>query len=65
MLCSKTGSLDFALQGHIIIMLITFSIQFSKAECHGWPSWLDHGALINADAPGCGSLVAQGRTGHK
>ena len=65
MLCSKTGSLDFALQGHIIILLIRLCIQFSKTECHGQPSWLDRGALINVDAPGCGSLVAQVRTGHK
>ena len=30
-----------------------------------WLSWLDHGALINVDAPGCGTSVVQGPTGHK
>ena len=34
--------------------------------CAPWlPSWLDHGALINADAPGCGTSVVQGPTRHK
>ena len=30
-----------------------------------WLSWLDCGALINVDAPGCGMLVVRGPTGHK
>ena len=30
-----------------------------------WPSCLDRGALINADAPGCGTSVVRGPTGHK
>ena len=30
-----------------------------------WPSCLDGGALINIDAPGCGTLVVRGPTGHK
>ena len=29
------------------------------------PSWLDRGALINVDAPGCGTSVVRGPTGHK
>ena len=28
-----------------------------------WPSCLDSGALINADAPGCGTSVVRGPTG--
>ena len=31
----------------------------------GRPSWLDLGALINVDAPGCGTSVVQGPKGHK
>ena len=30
-----------------------------------WPSCLDRGALINADAPGCGTSVVRGPKGHK
>ena len=30
-----------------------------------WPSCLDRGALINVDAPGCGTLVVRGPTGQK
>ena len=30
-----------------------------------WPSCLDHGALINVDAPGCGMSVVQGPKGNK
>ena len=31
-----------------------------------WPSCcLDRGALINVEAPGCGTSVVQGPTGHK
>ena len=30
-----------------------------------WPNWLDHGALINVDAPGCFTSVGQGPTRHK
>ena len=30
-----------------------------------WPSCLDRGALINFDAPGCGTSVVRGPTGHK
>ena len=30
-----------------------------------WPSCLDRGALINVEAPGCGTSVARGPTGHK
>ena len=29
------------------------------------PSWLECGALINDYAPGCGTLVVRGPTGHK
>ena len=29
-----------------------------------WPSWLDPGALINVDAPGCGTSVVRGPMGH-
>ena len=32
---------------------------------HWWPSWLDRDALINVDAPGFGTSVARGPTGHK
>ena len=28
-----------------------------------WSRWLDRGALINVDAPGCGTSVVQGRQG--
>ena len=28
-------------------------------------SWLDGGALINVEAPGCGTSVVRGPTGHK
>ena len=28
-------------------------------------SWLDRGALINAEAQGCGTSVVRGPTGHK
>ena len=30
-----------------------------------WPSCLDRGALNNVDAPGCGTSVVRGPTGHK
>ena len=30
-----------------------------------WPSWLVSAALINVDAPGCGTSVVRGPTGHK
>ena len=30
-----------------------------------WPSCLDRVALINVDAPGCGTSVVRGPTGHK
>ena len=30
-----------------------------------WPSCLDHGALINADVPGCGTSVVRGQMGYK
>ena len=30
-----------------------------------WPSCLDRGALINVDAPGFGTSVVRGPTGHK
>ena len=30
-----------------------------------WPSCLDRGALINVNAPGCGTSVVRGPTGHK
>ena len=30
-----------------------------------WPSCLDCGALINVEAPGCGTSVVQGQTGYK
>ena len=30
-----------------------------------WPSCLDHGALINLDAPGFGTSVDRGPTGRK
>ena len=30
-----------------------------------WPSCLDRGALINVDAPGYGTSVVRGPTGHK
>ena len=30
-----------------------------------WPSCLDHGALINVDAPGCSTSVVRGQKGHK
>ena len=30
-----------------------------------WQSCLDRGALINVDAPGCGTSVVRGPTGHK
>ena len=30
-----------------------------------WPSCLDRGALINVDAPGFGTSVVRGLTGHK
>ena len=30
-----------------------------------WPSWLEHSALINVDAPGCGTSVVRGPTVHK
>ena len=30
-----------------------------------WPSWLGRGALINVDAPGCGTSLVRGTTGHK
>ena len=29
------------------------------------PSWLDRGALINANAPGCDTSVVRDPTGHK
>ena len=29
------------------------------------PNWLDRIALINVDAPGCGTSVVRGPTGHK
>ena len=29
------------------------------------PSCLDRGALINVEAPGCGTSVVRGPTGHK
>ena len=29
-----------------------------------WLSCLDHGALNNVDAPGCGTLVVRGRKGQ-
>ena len=30
-----------------------------------WPSCSDRGALNNVDAPGCGTSVVRGSTGHK
>ena len=30
-----------------------------------WPGFLDCGALINVEAPGCGTSVVRGPTGHK
>ena len=30
-----------------------------------WLSYLDRGALNNVDAPGCGTSVVRGPTGHK
>ena len=30
-----------------------------------WPSCLDRGALNNVDAPGCGTSVVRGPTGHR
>ena len=30
-----------------------------------WPSCLDRGALINVDAPGCGTSVVRDSMGHK
>ena len=30
-----------------------------------WPSCLDRGALNNVEAPGCGTSVVRGPTGHK
>ena len=30
-----------------------------------WPSCLDRGALINVDAPGCGTSVVRGLTGRQ
>ena len=30
-----------------------------------WPSWLGRGAVINVNAPGCGTSVVRGPTGHK
>ena len=32
---------------------------------HWCPSWLDCGALINVDAPGCGTSVVSGPTEDK
>ena len=37
----------------------------AKSFLPWWPSCLDRGALINADAPGCGTSVVRGPTGHK
>ena len=30
-----------------------------------WPSCLNLGELINVEAPGCGTSVVRGPTGHK
>ena len=34
-------------------------------EISWWLWWLDRGALVNVEAPGCGTSVVQGATGHK
>ena len=33
------------------------SAGFQLSHLPWWPSWLDRGALINAEAPGCGTSV--------
>ena len=43
-----------------------FLIKFGSASnLPWWPSCLDPGALNNVDAPGCGTSVVRGPTGHK
>ena len=45
----------------------SWSKNINLLHCHlpRWPSWLDCGALINVDAPGCGTSVVRGPTVHK
>ena len=40
-------------------------IEVSSYYLPWWPSCLDRGALNNVDAPGCGTSVVRGPTGHK
>ena len=46
----------------LLIPLFYFSV-FEDAIW--WPSCLDRDALNNVDAPGCGTSVVRGPTGHK
>ena len=42
---------------------ITLFNKYKYMPC--WPCCLDLGALNNVEAPGCGTSVVRGPTGHK
>ena len=61
---SSTLLLDSGIKGTSICFAIALGAEhlMQIINLPLWPSWLDSGALINVDAPGCGTLVVQGHS---
>ena len=54
-------------EGHLVLSVASEKVGlYFRVRCSTtpwWLSWLDRGALINVDSPGCGTSVVQGPKG--